>query len=270
MLKKHESTKGLGTIASKLVADPSRYGVLIVDDASNKILQFLEKSEYYPQEGRNVAMPVNAGVYILEPDIFSHIEPHIKVSIELDVFPKLSKENELFHYPISGIWKDIGKPEELLEGNILLMNDLIEENKENLIDDSVKFNGKVLIYPPVTIGENVVIGNDCIIGPNVIIGNNVFIDEKTEIKEALVYSNNSISKNVKIENAIISDNCLIQDNAVLLGNDVALVILASGVVVSSNIRVITNTNTSISICHHEIVKENKISSEYFTSESIGD
>ena len=176
-------------------------------------------------------------------------------------------EGKLFNYPISGIWKDIGKPEELLEGNILLMNDLIEENKENLIDDSVKFNGKVLIYPPVTIGENVVIGNDCIIGPNVIIGNNVFIDEKTEIKESLIYSNNSISKNVKIERSIISDNCLIQDGAVIKGNDIALVILASYVEVLNNIRIITDTNTSISICHHEIVRENKISSDYFSSVS---
>ena len=272
MLKKHESYNGLGTIASKKVADPSRYGVLIVDDASNKIHQFLEKSEYQPQESKIVPMPVNAGVYILEPGIFSHIKPNIKVSIELDVFPMLAREGKLFNYPISGIWKDIGKPEELLEGNILLMEDLLKNlkgKKENLIDDSAKIDDKVLIYPPVTIGENVMIKDNSIIGPNVVIGSNVYI-ENAEIKESLIYSNNSISNNVKIEKAIISDNCLIQDNAVLQGNDVALVILASCVVVSRNVRVITNTNTSISICHHEIVRENIISSDYFTSKPISD
>ena len=273
MLKKHENYGEIGTIASKIVNDPSRYGVIIDDKNSNQILKFLEKSEYQAPEGKQVPMPINAGVYILEPSIFSYIEPNKRISIERDIFPNLAKERKLYHYPIDGVWKDIGKPEELLEGNILLMNDILKnlkEKGENLINDNVKLDKSILIYPPVTIGENVVVEKNCIIGPNVIIGNNVNIDENTEIKESLIYDENYISKNVKIERAIVSNNCHIEKGVVLEGNENGLVILASYVQVLEKVRIISNTINSISVCHHEVINKNRISSDYFTSESVGD
>jgi len=273
MLKNHEKYNGIGTISSRTVEDPSRYGVLIVDKKTNMILQFLEKSEYKPPDNKIVPMPINAGVYILEPEIFSYIPLRKKISIETEIFPKIASEKKLFHYPISGVWKDVGKPEELLDGNIALMNDILKNlgnKQENLIDDSVKLEGNVLINPPVTIGENVVIKRNCIIGPNVVIGDNVYIDKDTEIKDALIYSQTNISKGVKIEKAIISNNCIIRDNAVLKGNEKALIILASYVEVENNIRLITDIDNSVSICHHETVKNDKMYSRSLTSKSISD
>ncbi|MFW9900521.1 MAG: NDP-sugar synthase, partial [Candidatus Thorarchaeota archaeon] len=114
ILQAHDNYKGTGLIASKIVPDPSRYGVLIIDEETNKISKFLEKTEYTPPEGQNIPMPINAGVYLLEPEIFSYIEPEKRTSIEREVFPILAREGKLYHYPIPGIWKDIGKPEELL------------------------------------------------------------------------------------------------------------------------------------------------------------
>ena len=45
MIKAYENYRGVGVIASKVVPDPSRYGVLIVEEHTNRILKFLEKSE---------------------------------------------------------------------------------------------------------------------------------------------------------------------------------------------------------------------------------
>ena len=258
MLRAHENYKGMGLIASKIVEDPSRYGVLVVDDESSKINNFLEKNEYHPPGGKYVPMPINAGVYLLEPDVLNYIQPGKKVSIERDIFPKLAEEGNLYNFPISGIWKDIGKPEELLEGNIQLMLDILKDvnyQQKNIIDESLDIDGKALIYPPVAIGENVVVGKNCEIGPNVIIGDNVFIDDNTKIKETLIYNNAYISKDVKIEKGIISDNCLIGDEVELKGNNQNLVILASYVEVSERVRLIAPSNGSITICHHEVVRE---------------
>ncbi|TFG06074.1 MAG: NDP-sugar synthase [Promethearchaeota archaeon] len=258
MLEYHEKQGGIGTIASRIVEDPSRYGVLIIQQETNKILKFQEKEEFNESNSEITSMPINAGVYVLEPEIFSYIDPNRKVSIERETFPKLANKHDLYHYPISGIWKDIGKPEELLEGNILLMNDLLKNLKtkrNNLIDESVNMEGRVLIYPPVTIGENVLIRNNCSIGPNVIIGDNVYIDTGTEIKESLIYNEVYISKNVKIQKAIISDNCQIQEGAIMKGNEQNLVILASHVQVMKGINLISPNTNNISVCHHEIVKE---------------
>ncbi|MFX0029712.1 MAG: sugar phosphate nucleotidyltransferase [Candidatus Hermodarchaeota archaeon] len=258
MIKIHEEYRGIGLIASKVVDDPSRYGVLIVDNESGKINKFLEKDEYHPPGGKYIPMPINAGVYLLEPEIFAYIKPGKKVSIEREVFPKLADEGNLYNFSIKGIWKDIGKPEELLEGNIQMMIDILENvnNKQkNIMDKSLDIDGKALVHSPVAIGENVVIGKNCEIGPNVIIGDNVFIDDNTRIREALIFEKTYISKNIKIEKGIISDNCLIRNNVELIGNNQNLVILSSYVEVLENIRLIAPSNGSITICHHEIVRE---------------
>ncbi len=260
ILNFHVKKGGIGTISSKIVDDPTKYGVLITDESTNLVEKFQEKSDYCPPVGGCVPMPINSGVYCLEPEIFSYIQPNKKISIEKDVFPRIAEENKLYHFPIKGIWKDIGKPEELLNGNILLMNDLINnsiEEIENLIDDSVDIKG-VLIYPPITIGANVSIGKDCIIGPNVVIGDNVTIGDNTEIKESLIYSENYISDNVKLNRTIISDNCHIGNSVVAEGNYKALVILSSYVNVQKKVRIIVplERGISISVCHHEVVRDN--------------
>jgi len=260
MLKFHEQTKGIGLIASKFVEDPSRYGVLIVENTSHQILKFLEKDEYTPVGGKVIPMPINAGIYLLEPEIFNYIEPSKKISIERDIFPILAHEGNLYIHQISGIWRDIGAPGELLEGNFQLMKDLLQNSKDqkkNLIDDNLDIDGKAIIYSPVAIGKNVIIGKNCEIGPNAIIGDNVVIGDNTKIKESLIYNSAYISKNVEIERAIISDNCLIHDDVKLKGNSNNLVILSSYVETLKGVSLIAPSNSSINICHHELVKEDK-------------
>ncbi len=64
-----------------------------------------------------------------------------------------------------------------------------------------------------------------------------------------------ISKNVKLEKAIISDNCHIRDNVIIKGNEQNLVIIASYVQILENITISASNKVSLSICHHEIIKE---------------
>jgi NDP-sugar pyrophosphorylase family protein len=258
MLKFHEKHKGIGTIAGKTVEDPSRFGVLIANNETHQLLEFLEKDEYSPPNGKIVPMPINAGVYLLEPEIFSFIEPDKKVSIEREVFPKVAKEKKLFYYPISGIWNDVGKPYDLIQANLLLMNDLIKKldgKVKNLVDYSADIHPSTEIHPPCTVGENVVIHGDCKIGPNVVIGNNVLIETKAELSNCVIYNEVYISNNAKIENAIIADNCNIRENVIIKGNNENLVILASYVEVLSNLELIAPKTISLSVCHHEVVRE---------------
>ena len=257
-LLSHQKYGGIGTIASRIVEDPSRYGVLIVDKKTNQLYKFLEKEEYSPPEGKIIPMPINAGVYLLEPTIFSYIQPKKKVSIEREVFPRVANDNQLFHYPITGIWKDVGKPLDLLEANIELMNHIIKNLKgkvKNLIDDSVDIDPTTNIRSPCTIGKDVVIRKNCSIGPNVIIGDDVYVDKNTKINNSLIYNEAYISENASITNAIISDNCLIGKNVQLTGEDENLIILASFVKVDKDVKLISKNHQSISYCHHEIVKE---------------
>ena len=259
ILQSHEQYGGIGIIGSRMVEDPSRYGVLITDDKTHQILKFLEKEEYKPPKGKQIPMPVNAGVYLLEPKIFSYIPSHKKVSIEKEVFPEIVAEEKLYYHEISGIWKDMGNPDELMDANMLLLKDLLKNDEQkNFLDETLKLEGKVYIYPPVAIGANTLIRNNSKIGPNVVIGNNVYIDEETVIKDSLIYDEVYISKNVDIQKSIISDNCYIHDEAILRGNESNLVILASYVTVQKNRKLMASATSPRSVCHHEVVKEDLV------------
>ncbi|MBC8495693.1 nucleotidyltransferase family protein [archaeon] len=104
MFNFHQANKGLGTIALTSVQDPSAYGVALLN--GNKIMTFVEK----PSKENAPSNLINAGLYILEPDVIDCI-PDGFAMLETDVFPKLASEENLYGYPFSGQWFDTGTPE---------------------------------------------------------------------------------------------------------------------------------------------------------------
>ena len=104
MFNFHQANKGLGTIALTSVQDPSAYGVALLN--GNKIMTFVEK----PSKESAPSNLINAGLYILEPDVIDYI-PEGFAMVETDVFPKLASEENLCGYPFSGQWFDTGTPE---------------------------------------------------------------------------------------------------------------------------------------------------------------
>jgi mannose-1-phosphate guanylyltransferase len=55
---------------------------------------------------------VNAGIYVLEPEILRFIPPDRKVSIERETFPAiLESDGKLGGFQAGGVFIDIGTPE---------------------------------------------------------------------------------------------------------------------------------------------------------------
>ncbi len=101
MLIKHKQNNALATIALTEVENPSAYGVAKLD--GERILEFIEK----PPRGKEPSTFVNAGFYMLEPEIFKFI-PQGFAMLERDVFPKLAGEGRLYGYKFKGQWFDTG------------------------------------------------------------------------------------------------------------------------------------------------------------------
>ncbi|MBS3164588.1 nucleotidyltransferase family protein [Candidatus Woesearchaeota archaeon] len=93
----HSEHGGLATIALKTVSDPSAYGV--ANMTGNHIISFMEK----PALRNAPSNLVNAGLYIMEPEVVDYIPEGFSV-LERDVFPKLARENQLYGYSFSGRW----------------------------------------------------------------------------------------------------------------------------------------------------------------------
>ena len=92
----------IGTIATRFIAECSPYGSLRLDNQN--ILGFQEKGLHGPGW-------INAGVYILEPEILNLIPNNQATSIEKQTFPlALEQQWNLSAFPTSGFFVDIGTP----------------------------------------------------------------------------------------------------------------------------------------------------------------
>lgn len=115
----HESVGAEGTIALHRVSDPSRYGVVPIDEAG-RVEAFVEK----PPVGRAPSDLINAGTYVLEPDVLDRIPPGRKVSIEREVFPGMVADGSLYAQDDETYWIDTGTPREYVQAQLDLIDGL--------------------------------------------------------------------------------------------------------------------------------------------------
>lgn len=105
LLKLHETNGGVGTLGLWEVEDPTRFGIVGLDD-DQRITQFKEK----PKPDEVFSNLINAGSYIFEDDVFDWM-PTGRHSIERDVFPALAAEGLLNGEAFDGYFIDAGTPE---------------------------------------------------------------------------------------------------------------------------------------------------------------
>jgi len=168
MLEQHIKTKARGTLALWEVENPSRFGVVELKDG--QILQFQEK----PEKGTELSNLINAGTYLLEPDILEMIPSNQKISIERDIYPKVAG-NGLYGFPFEGYFIDSGTPESYLKANFKCIG-----------KDGTAVHKGASIRGPSLIHENAEL-QDCIIGPNAIIGSDVKM-EKCVVRRSVILS----------------------------------------------------------------------------------
>jgi mannose-1-phosphate guanylyltransferase len=222
VVKKHIEKDAVASIMLYKVEDPSRYGTVELTK-NNCVVRFVEK----PSKGKAPSNLVNAGIYVLEPEIFDYIPEGKRVSIEREVFPKLAAEKKLYAYDFEGLWIDIGKHDDFLHANRLLLDadtrlskrkpseTMAEIENPVVIGKNVKAEEKSKIGPYATIGDNVSLGKGVRI-ENSIIFPNAIISDFTSIKGAIIGEGAILGKWVKVEdNCIIGDYTIIGDNITL-------------------------------------------------------
>jgi mannose-1-phosphate guanylyltransferase len=203
ILKLHEEKSAVATIALHKVEDPSRYGVAEIA-GDNHIKRFIEKP---PQKDAPTNL-INAGVYALSPEIFEYIPDGRTVSMEREVFPKLAEKGVLYGYIHDGLWMDIGKPEDYMEINKILLDSLFAQRR-------LKIKNEVKIEKPVFF-DKVSLKEKSVIGPYTILGQNVAVGKNAYIQESVILSNTQISDFAYIKGAIIGEGAFIGKGAKIL------------------------------------------------------
>lgn len=235
----HKEEGGLATIALVQVPDPSRYGAVEID-WEKRINRFVEK----PEPGTEPSNLINAGVYVLEPEVLDYIPKGKKVSIEKEVFPILAEERKLFGYEIHGMWMDIGVPDDYLNANAMLLSKNTVTKPE-----SVNIDPLAIIKEPCSFGEDVVIGADSLIGPNVSISKRVQIGKGCRIENSIIFSEAVIEDYSSVKNAIIGENAVLEkwvkiESGSLIGDYAQI---SSGVTITEGVSICPSKTVTESI-----------------------
>ncbi len=241
ILEMHKKKKAIATIALHQVEDPGRYGVAELAK-DNRIKRFIEK----PAGNATPSKLINAGVYVLSPEIFERLPKGQAVSIEREVFPKLAEEKALYGYVFDGLWIDIGKPEDYLQANRVMLDSSVDEQKP-------KIRYKTRIRNPVALDKGVTVGKDSVIGPYAVLGRDVSVGKSVHILNSIVLPRTVISDFSSIEGAIIGEGASI-------GREVKITkgcILADRVKIEDNITLAEE----VSVCPAKVVSENVLTSK---------
>jgi len=210
LIELHRSRGATATIVLTPVDDPSRYGLVETAD-DGRILRFLEKPK--PEELASLGInTINAGIYILEPEVLDMIEYETNTSFEYDVFPKLLSENRPFYsYIMDGeYWRDIGTPESYLDAHFDIMSGRFSQTELEKADFESATAANVDAVS--------IIGEGCNIKPNArivnsVLGKNVVVEEKAIIENSVIWSHTRVAAGSEISNSIIGRSCHIGRNA---------------------------------------------------------
>lgn len=183
------------------VKDPSRYGIVVFDE-NGGIKRLVEKPKQPVSDWALI------GVYIFNDKIFEaikKIKPSWRGELEItDAIQVLLDSGAKVGFQfVQGWWKDTGRPEDLLEANQLVLQELQPLN-EGIIEDGATVTGcarigkDTIVHSRTTMRGPVILGEHCEIGPNVYIGPYTSVGNAVTIR------------NSEVENSIVMDDAHIE------------------------------------------------------------
>ena len=182
------------------VPNPQQFGVAELSEDGKTIKRLVEKPRVPPS---NLAL---VGIYFFKPIIHEavrNIKPSWRNELEITDAIQWLIDNgyKVGWTKVTGWWKDTGKPEDILEANRLILDDI---KRDVRVKTQAKIIGRVIIEEGTDIDGNTVIKGPAIIGKNCRI-RNAYIGPYTSIGD------NCIIENTEIEDSIILEGCEIRN-----------------------------------------------------------
>jgi mannose-1-phosphate guanylyltransferase len=193
LIKFHEARNARATIALHEVDDPSRFGVVPTDNIG-RVTAFVEK----PPAEEAPTNRINAGMYVLEPEVLDWIDSGRPVSIERETFPALIRDGGLFAQDDGGAyWLDTGTPEAFLRAQL------------DIIDGCYRGEGAADAVP---IDACAVIAETAIVVRSVI-GAKAIVDAHAEVSGSIVMAGAHVGPNARVRDSIIGPAADVGDGA---------------------------------------------------------
>jgi mannose-1-phosphate guanylyltransferase len=208
LVEYHRSSGARATILLTPVADPTRYGLVRLA-ADGRVSTFLEK----PRPEEIDTDLINAGLYVLEPDVLELVPPSRSVSIERDVFPRLAEEGSVFGLALDGYWLDVGNPESYLQAH----RDVLERSFPTevgdalgadftLVDPSAEVDAAARLVPPVYVGPGAVVERGARVGSLAVLGAGGRVGAVAVIENSVVGARATIGAGAVLVGSVVGDD----------------------------------------------------------------
>jgi NDP-sugar pyrophosphorylase family protein len=210
VIEAHKKNRADATIVLMPVENPEAFG-LVETDEDLKVVKFSEKptaADLMNSSNRNI----NAGIYVLSPEVLDFIPKDESYSFEYDLFPQLVADGKrVFAYVLlNNYWIDIGTPQRYLKVH---HDFLAGKIKAFPIERKRNFD----LATAASVDDVSVIDDDCVIKPgariiNSVLGKGVHVDERTTVENSVIWSHTRIAGGSKISGAVIGRGCHIGKN----------------------------------------------------------
>jgi mannose-1-phosphate guanylyltransferase len=233
----HKASDALATIVLTSVEDPTAYGLVEVDHEM-LVHRFIEK----PAADEVTTNLVNAGVYVLEPEVLAKIPAGREVSIEREIFPELQESGRLRAHISSSYWRDIGTPRSYLAASHDVLSGAVgarEGFEYQDVDPSVECGKNVRLLPPVSIAEGCKISDLATIGGRSSLGKGSVVGEGAVVEGSILLDGAEVEAGAVVRGSVIGPRARVGNNSIVRGLSVlgAGCVVGEGNVLDQGIRV---------------------------------
>jgi mannose-1-phosphate guanylyltransferase len=208
LVRFHRATGARATILLTPVVDPSRYGLVRLD-GDGRVTSFLEK----PRPEEIDTDLINAGLYVLEPDVLDLVPAGRAVSIEREVFPRLAEEGTVYGLALPGYWLDVGTPETYLQAHrdVLERTFTTEVGEElgsdySLVHPGARVHPDARLVPPVYVGDGAVLEAGVRAGSLAVVGAGARLGEGTVVENAVVGASSVVGPHGSVVGSIVGES----------------------------------------------------------------
>ena len=236
-INKHKESDALATIVLTSVEDPTAYGLVEVDHEM-LVHRFLEK----PAADEVTTNLVNAGIYVLEPEVLARIPADREVSIEREIFPYLQAERRLRAHVSSSYWRDIGTPKSYLAASQDVLSGAVgaREGFDYLqVDPSTVLGKGVKVLPPVSIAADCVLEQGATVGGRSSLGRGCRIGQGAVVEGSILFDGAEVEAEAVVRGSIVGPEARVGQEDIVRGLSVlgARCVVGEGNVLDQGIRI---------------------------------
>src|SRR5918993_1677007 len=188
---------------------------------------FLEK----PAADEVTTNLVNAGIYVMQPEVLSMIPENQEVSLEREIFPYLQAEGHLRAYVSSSYWRDIGTPRSYLAASHDVLSGAVgaKEDFDYLhVGPTVGAGKGGKFLPPVSVAAECVLEHGATVGGRSSLGRYCRIGEGAVVEGSILFDGAEIEADAVVRGSIIGPRARVGQEAIVRG----LSVVGAGCVVS--------------------------------------